>query len=498
MQRLRDLQSYVDELEKLGDLRRITTQVGSDLEVGGIVRRCYEKTTPAPLFTAISDNPHRMRILGAPAGLGSRPELRWARVAISLGLPPTSTPQQIVNALADARGREPVPPVVVDSSPCQANVLTGDDVDLSSFPVPMLHEKDGGRYFNTWGCLIVQDPDGKWVNWTVQRLMILDGKRLVGPVAPSQHIGRIWAQWRERGEPMPFALIQGGEPAIPFACAMPLPDNVDEQAFLGAYFGEPLEVVRCVTNELCVPASAEIVVEGHVSVTERAPEGPMGEYHGYVAGRSFEWPVFDIDAITFRDEPILPIVVAGAPVDETHTCWGTGCSAETLHVLRSAKLPVTMCWTPMEAAMHWMVVTVPADWRKDFSTPFRGEPTSHDLVRRIGDEFFHSRAGVNLATLLVTYDDIDPSDTGEMLWSVATRTHPSHAMTFFPDRPIMPITPIWSQPELMTGRGMTVAYNCMFGAQVGDTLPPRVNFEYGYPAELRQRIEQRWQEYGFD
>lgn len=204
-----------------------------------------------------------------------------ARVALALGLDPWTKPLEIIEALSRAMTKPPVSPVVVTKGACQQNVLIGDEADLMEFPTPLIHAGDGGRYFNTLGFWVVRTPDGLWTNWSIARGMIVDGKRMTAGIAPYQHLGMIYKLWRDRGEPMPFALVQGAEPAALFVGGMPLPDRVDEAGYLGGLFGEPLELVRCKTVDLEVPATAEIVVEGHVSLDETAPEGPMGEYHGY-------------------------------------------------------------------------------------------------------------------------------------------------------------------------------------------------------------------------
>src|SRR5581483_6600795 len=133
----------------------------------------------------------------------------------------------------------------------------------------------------------------------------------------------------------------------------------------GGYFGRAVEVVRCETVDLEVPATAEIVVEGFLSHKETAPEGPMGEYAGYLwPGEPSQRPVYNVTAITHRNQPILPFVVAGEPVEEDHTAQGIPSAAELLVEMREAGLPVTLVWTTLESANHWLVVTVPQDWRQ--------------------------------------------------------------------------------------------------------------------------------------
>src|SRR5262249_21456339 len=178
-------------------------------------------------------------------------------------------------------------------------------------------------------------------------------------VIPTQHLGLIYQRWKALNRPMPFALALGTEPVIPFVSGMPLDENVDEADFIGGYLGEPVDVVDCETVDLQVPATAEIVIEGALSATETVHEGPMGEYSGYLSpGGGMPSPVFQVSAMTYRNEPILPVVAAGEPIEENHTCWGLAVSAQILWELRQQGFPVSMVFAPFESAAHWLVVTV--------------------------------------------------------------------------------------------------------------------------------------------
>src|SRR6185295_12786281 len=227
----------------------------------------------------------------------------------------------------------------------------------------------------------------------------------------------IFQQWKALGKPMPFALAQGTAPAIPFVSGMPLDENVDEADFVGGFLGEPVDVVACVTVDLQVPATSEIVIEGTVSVTETAWEGPMGEYSGYLSpGGGMPSPVFHVSAITYREGAILPVVAAGEPVEENHTCWGLTVSAQLLWELREAGFPATTCFCPFESAAHWLVVTVP-------SSAYAGGDGDR-LARELGSLVFRSRSGSFIPKVILVGDDIDPANLQELTWAFATRNHP--------------------------------------------------------------------------
>ncbi len=317
-----DFRHFVDHLRRQGDLVDVHTEVDANLEIGAITRRVYERRAPAPLFHNIRDSLPGARVLGAPAGLRADRARAHSRLALHFGLPEHSGPRDIVAMLRAAMRAEPIAPRRLERGPVQENVWLGEQVDLTRFPVPLLHEQDGGRYFGTYGFHVVQTPDGSWDSWSVGRLMLVDRNTLAGPTIPTQHIGIIREQWRRQGKPTPWAMALGAPPAALAAAGMPLPEGVSEAGYVGALVGEPVEVVRTQTNGLWVPANAEIVLEGEISLDETALEGPMGEYHGYSFPTGKPQPLFHVHALSFRDQPILPICVAGTPPEENHTIWG--------------------------------------------------------------------------------------------------------------------------------------------------------------------------------
>lgn len=491
---LTDLRQYIDHLRRLGEIQDIAEPVALDLELAAIVRRCYETGAPAPLFGAFSDHPAGFRILGAPAGLSRQPGRQLLRVAASLDMPADSTGQDIVEALTGSLDLPPIDPVVMETAPCFENVATGEAVDLNNLPVPLLHAGDGGRYLNTWGCIVARTPGGTWTNWSIARMMVLDGRRMTGIVAPEQHVGMVAQAWADVGRPMPFALALGVEPSIPFICGMPLPAHVDEAGRLGAFLERPIRTVRCRTVDLEAPASAEILIEGHLHLEETAEEGPMGEFAGYLwPGGAMKRPVYHVTAISHRNDAILPVVVAGEPVEENHTAWGIPTAAVILHDLRAAGLAVTTAWIPFETALHWLVVTVPRDWRRR-----SGMGDGEQFCRRIGEVVFGSKAGAVLPKIIVFNDDVDPTDARELLWAFATRCHPLLGHVTFEHIAAAPLLAYLRKSEKMSATTGKLVYNCLPPEEWGEMLPVRCSFRHGYPPELVARVTGRWQAYGFD
>ncbi len=485
MNHIKDLREYIKTLTGMGELQEIDAEVDLNLELGAIIRRAYDLRAPAPLFNKIKDIETGFRVLGGSAGLSRQNGLRLSRIAASLGLPPDAGATTIVNTLADSMAKEGIPPRTVESGPCHENIMTGDDIDLMKFPAPYIHHGDGGRYINTWGTVVVETPEKSWTNWSISRIMLLDKNRMTGLVAPQQHLGIIHKMWTDRGEPTPFALALGCEPAVPFFSATPLPEYVSEADVLGAHFGEPIEVVPCRTVDLKVPATSEIVIEGYISDTEKVSEGPMGEFAGYL-GEAHPQPIFNVTAITHRNNPILPVVAAGVPVEDTQTCCGTMYSALILAELRKQGFPAASCWGVFESAVHWFVVTVE---RRDHTVE-----GAIKLTHTAKDIIFESKPGVDIPKVILLDDDIDPGNVNEVVWAYATRCHPETDAHYFRHEKTMPLIHYLNVAEKKDMSSTKVIYNGLIPSFDRTKI---ASFKQNVPPELQEKVIGDWKKYGF-
>lgn len=492
MTHYKNLRSYLSALEAIGEVQRVAKPVALDLEIGAVSRRAGETGQAAPLFENIPERPG-FRVLGAPGGVSSKPGQWLSRVALAVGLAPGATAREIVDAFAAARARPLVPPVVLDTGPCRENVHVGDKVNLLELPAPLLHDGDGGRYLNTFGVICCETPDKSWRSWSIARIMVVDGKRMAGIIAPNQHVGMVRKAWTDIGEDMPFALALGAQPVIPYVGGMPLPEFVSEVEYAGAITGEGIECVRAETVDVLVPASAEIIVEGHVSRTETAPEGPMGEYAGYLwEGPPTPKPVYNVTAITHRDNAILPISVAGEPPEENHTAWGIPNAGEIVFLLREAGFPVATAWSTFESANHWFAISVQRDWREQ--TGLR----SSELCRRIADILFEKKGGMGTPKYIVVNDDIDISNTHELVWAFATRNHPgSQGELIYNEENTNPLVAYIDNAEKAALRTTKVIYNCLDPEHLQGKLPKRSSFAHAYPVALQAKILGDWPAYGY-
>lgn len=478
---------YVETLKRYGDIYTINEQVDWNLEMGAIIRYAYELPSPAPLFTNIKGSTEGVRVLGAPVGLSPNPEHPFLRIALSLGLPADSGITELVEAWSHLPDVKPIPPREVQHAECKEHKLIGDEINLMDLPVPYIHVGDGGRYINTYGVLIVRSPDGSWVNWSITRVMLHDKRTMAGVIVPTQHIGKVYEHWRAVGEKMPFALCLGVDPGIAMIAGYPLADGVNEVDMIGGWYGQPIDVVRCETHDLLVPATSEMVIEGYVSLDDTVLEGPMGEYAGYTwIGHEKEVPGFHVEALTHRTNPIMPVVAAGVPPEENHTNWGVAIAASIQYELRKEQLPVHSCFIPFESAVHWLVVTV--DRSPD-------SPGSSVLARRIGEVVFSCRGGSYIPKVIVVDKDIDVSQIDQVVWALATRSHPDKVIQF-PNQKVLPLVAYLDAEEKQQASTTKVVYNCLSSEEWPSGYAPLQASFAGYPADLRKQVQELFERLG--
>jgi UbiD family decarboxylase len=480
---IKDLREYLGVLESLNDVEHIERPVNASLEAAAIVRRSTERRRPAPLFNIVEGVRPGFRLVGALGALSSDSRYPLARVALSLGLSHDATAKELIEHFVQAHQKQLIPPKLVsrDSAPCKQNILLGEKATLDQFPIPLVHPDDGGCYVNTWGIIVAKTPDGRWTNWSISRVMMIDARRMTGLFLPQQHIGMIWQEWQKIGKPMPFAIVQGGDPGASMIGGMAIPAEMDEGSFLGSLYGEPVEVVKCETVDLEVPAGAEVVIEGHVSITRDATEGPYAEFHGYAFEETSPEPVYTIEAITYRDNPIWPVSATGRPPDDSQVGPALAVSAELVALLRSVGLPITAAWLLVETACSWAIITVPRNWRDALP-----RTETRELVHRIGEIMSNNRVGRMCPVTYVCDDDIDPSKISDVLWALGTRTHPYLRQEQW-SVTILPWYPCYTEQERHSARGSIVLHDCLLPAPAVERARP-ATFDSLYPPEIRARV----------
>jgi 4-hydroxy-3-polyprenylbenzoate decarboxylase len=194
--------------------------------------------------------------------------------------------------------------------------------------------------------------------------------------------------------------------------------------------------------------------------------------------------------MTYRDQPILPVVASGEPIEENHTCWGLAISAQVLWELRSAGFPATACFSPLQSAAHWLVVTVP--------TSYRGQAVAERLVGHLAEVLSRSRAGGLIPKAILLGDDIDPSNLDEVVWAFAARCHPERGQFLFLDREVLPLLAFLSPSERAARRGTKVIYHGLPLDDLPDEqLPRRSSFRHGVPREIQEKVLRDWRRYGY-
>lgn len=489
MQTIENFRDYLSALKSQGQLHEIDREVDCDLELGAIMKKNNRQKGPALLFKKLSGFPDGFRAFGSPVNAWGKPGMTYSRIATSMGIDPETNVLEIIDRLSKIVDLPRVKPTVVVDAPCKENKMLGDEVDLTKLPAPMLHEGDGGNYIGTWHIVVTENFDRSWTNWGMYRTMVHDKKTMGAPLIPTQHIGMQYATWKEAGKPMPFAMAFGVDPLSPLIASMAIPKDVSEVDVVGAYRGKPLEQVRCETVDLCVPASAEIVIEGYVSLDEARTEGPFTEYTGFLIKSAKDWPVFNVTAITYRNNPILPVVCTGEPVED-HLCMSVSLAAGALDLLRKAKLPVLATFIPASSALHHLIVKVDKD---------RFEGTDRELVEAVAKVIWSDKVGSFSPKILLVDSDIDITDTEIMLWCSSTRCHPGRGIHLFPDTTVVPLQPYLLSDEKKAAKTTNVVYDCTWSKDVPkEKRPIRATYEALWPKEIQQKVDENWTSDGFD
>jgi 4-hydroxy-3-polyprenylbenzoate decarboxylase len=353
-----NIRDLVETLRKEGQLVEIEEEVSWNLEAAAFTSMAYrvENGKGASLFNNVKGYKDKGRIFGG--AFASSRRRSWERSAVILGMPrETSWPDYRDEFIR--RIEHPLKPIVLEAGDalCKENVMMGADINLFNFPWPYIHQVDGGRYATAHSTQIVEDPDTGWVNWGNYRTMMLSKNRFTGLMVFGQHGPTIfYTKWEARGEPCPFCYVVGGDTAILYAAGLPLPAGVCEADYAGGLREEPLRVVQAETNKLFVPADAEIVIEGVLMPGERADEGPTGEYTGYVHSRA-PMPVYHVQCITYRDNPIIPMSVEGVSFNDNMSVFCSVTGAEFYRALINGGFPVREVRGLNEASYGCLVIS---------------------------------------------------------------------------------------------------------------------------------------------
>ncbi len=331
MAAIKDLREFIALLEKQGQLKRISAPVDPDLEICEVTDRVSKQVGPALLFEAPTDHETglRYRMPVAINLMGSYDRMAWAlgvdaetgtwrdldavakRVTDLLPLDMPASMKGKLDILMNLKDLAGAGPKEIKKAPCQQVVLRGEDVDLHALPVLTTWPEDGGPFI-TLPLVVTQNLKGKH-NIGMYRMQVFDAKT-TGMHIHEHHDGAAnMREWFEAGhDRFPVSVALGADPVTIFSATAPCPPMIEEYLFSGILRGEPVEVVKSITNDIMVPAHAEIVIEGYVERGETKWEGPFGDHTGYYSLADY-FPVFHVECITMRSDAIYPTTIVGQP-----------------------------------------------------------------------------------------------------------------------------------------------------------------------------------------
>lgn len=476
----RDQREYVEALDRAGQLKRIQVEVDWKMEIGAIMRRANDLREPALLFEKIKDYPAEYKILANMIGAG-KPNL-YGRSCLALDLPIETPPLKITNEIIK-RFSNPIKPILVKDGPCKENIIKADEVDLLKFPVPHLRAADGGRYIGTWHLDINKDPETGWVNWGMYRHMVTSKASLGWLASPGQQGPSMYYQkYEKKGRAMPMAIAIGTDPACAFAAMSPLPPQVSEADIAGGLRGTPVELIKCETVDLEVPATSEIVLEGEVRPGEREWEGPFGEFTGYCASVKAPRPVFHVKCITHRNNPLLPVSSPGKPFDDTTFVYAMFSGAALQIELTKLGLPFKSLY--LTPSMLAVIISA--------SEAYPG------YVHTLSSAIWATKIGVYRPTVIIVGEDIDVTNMDEVMWALTTRMHPGRDIHIRERAPAHPLIPFLSKEERESLTGAAVCLDATFPYEQNREGLQVVDFEHSWPKDVQDLVLSRWKQYGFE
>jgi UbiD family decarboxylase len=409
-----DMREWMRALNAAGELHEIDAQVDWNIELGTITRLAQGPGTgPALLFNNIKDynKPNSLCRRVFAGGLSS-----YRRVAMMMGMPLDTHPRELVKT-ARSLLQGTIPPKIVKSGPVKENIITGKNIDLYKFPAPYWNRLDGGRYLLTYGGCVTKDPETGVMNVGVYRGMVAGKNKIPILMWRAQHIGHHVTAWEKGGKrEMPIAVAIGWEPSLDFTAGSPVPKGVCEYDVIGAIRGVPVELVKCETVDLYVPATAEIVIEGFLDFDPNTytMEGPFAEFTGYLAGDKSPKPTIRVTAITHRNDPILRGCIEGAlpgSYSENAVCSSIMRTATAWNVLDRAGVPgITDVWCPPVHAGINLLIQMKQSYRnqaKQAANAIWGSSAAHVRYKHI----------------TVVDDDIDIHDYAAVDWAIAYRVN---------------------------------------------------------------------------
>ncbi|MFI0399414.1 MAG: 4-hydroxy-3-polyprenylbenzoate decarboxylase [Thiolinea sp.] len=482
-----DLRDFIQQLEKMGELKRIKTEVDPHLEMTEIADRVLRAGGPALLF----ENPkgHSIPVL---ANLFGTPR----RVALGMGEESTEALRGVGTLLAALKQPEPpkglkdawnalpvfkkvldMAPKVVSRPACQEVVLKGEQVDLSKLPIQHCWPGDVAPLI-TWGLVITKGPEKKRQNLGIYRQQVLGKNKVIMRWLSHRGGALDLLDWQRKhpSEPFPVAVALGADPATILGAVTPVPDTLSEYAFAGLLRGSRTELAKALLSALQVPASAEFVLEGFIYPNDYAPEGPYGDHTGYY-NEVDSFPVFTIERITHRKNPIYHSTYTGRPPDEP-AILGVALNEVFVPILQKQFPEIVDFYLPPEGCSYRMaVVSIKKQYAGHAKRVMMG-------VWSFLRQFMYTKF------IIVVDDDINTRNWQDVIWAMTTRMDPSRDTVLIENTPIDYLD--FASPVSGLGSKM--------GLDATNKWKGETNREWGTPIVMDQAVKDKvdiiWQELG--
>ncbi len=484
-----DLREFISALEQQGELKRVTQEVDANLEITEICRRTLDKEGPALLFENVKGS--NIPVLANLFGTTSR-------VASAMGQKDLVALRELGKLLAELKQPEPpkgvkdaieklpvlkkvlnMPVKSVKKGQCQEVVIEGDDVDLSTLPIQTCWPKDAAPLL-TWGLVITKGPNKERQNLGIYRQQVIGKNKLIMRWLSHRGGALDYKEWCDEnpGKDFPITVAIGADPATTLAAVTPIPDTLSEYAFAGLLRGKKTKVCSCIGNDLQVPENAEIILEGVIKPGEIVDEGPFGDHTGYY-NEIEQFPVFTVERITHRKDPIYHSTYTGKPIDEP-AVLGVALNEVFVPLLQQQFPEITDFYLPPEACSYRMAVV---SMKKQYP--------GHAKRVMMGVWSF-LRQFMYTKFVIIVDDDIDVKDWKEVIWAMTTRVDPTRDTTMIDNTPIDYLD--FASPVSGLGSKM--------GIDATNKLPGETDREWGDPIVMDQniidKIDNIWGELGID
>ncbi|ATZ73447.1 4-hydroxy-3-polyprenylbenzoate decarboxylase [Idiomarina sp. X4] len=480
-----DLRDFIALLEERGELKRIQQEIDPYLEMTEISDRTLKAEGPALLFENVKG--HDMPVL---ANLFGTPE----RVALGMGQESVTALRDVGKLLAFLKEPEPpkgfrdalnllptykkvlsMSPKKLKKAPCQQVVMSGDEVDLTKLPIQHCWPGDVAPLV-TWGLTVTRGPHKERQNLGIYRQQLLGPNKLIMRWLSHRGGALDFQEWCQQhpGEKFPVSVALGADPATILGAVTPVPDSLSEYAFAGLLRDSKTEVTQCISNDLQVPAHAEIILEGYIEPGETAPEGPYGDHTGYY-NEVDEFPVFTVTHVTHRKDPIYHSTYTGRPPDEP-AVLGVALNEVFIPLLQKQFPEIVDFYLPPEGCSYRLAVVT---MKKQYS--------GHAKRVMMGVWSF-LRQFMYTKFVIVCDDDVNARDWKDVIWAMTTRMDPARDTTLVENTPIDYLD--FASPVSGLGSKM--------GMDATNKWPGETDREWGEPIvmseDVKQRVDQLWDE----